>query len=163
MSIRSAPKPSIWLLHRCGVSESLIGDLIERHQLRRSRRWYWRQVLLTIVASSLQEIRAHKLLALRGVAVGMAVAWSVIQATSPARIWLWTSVWNWTVENDLDTVRLILFSPSRWILQFGVPGFALLFAGWMVARTHTPRGTAMALAFATMLELYYVTSMLWSY
>jgi hypothetical protein len=163
MSIRSAPTLSIWLLRRCGVSESLIGDLIERYQLRRSRSWYWRQVLLSIVATSLQEIRAHKLLALRGVAVGIAVAWFLIQVTAPARIWIWKWVWNWTVENDLDAVRLILFSPSRLILQFGVPGLALLIAGWVIARTHGPRGIALVVAFAATLELCYVASMAWSY
>jgi hypothetical protein len=50
--------------------ESLVGDLLEQYPRRRSAAWYWRQVITTIMVSGARDISAHKLLAVRAVAIG---------------------------------------------------------------------------------------------
>src|SRR2546425_2422723 len=53
-------------------NESLAGDLIEEYQRRRSRAWYWKQVVSAIALEAARDIRAHRLLALRAVVTGFA-------------------------------------------------------------------------------------------
>ena len=52
------------------TSEPLLGDLIEQYESGRSRRWYWRQVILALVISAGREARTRKLQAIRAVIVG---------------------------------------------------------------------------------------------
>jgi hypothetical protein len=69
-----APRVATWLAERFLTSprrESLIGDLVEQYREGRSATWYWGQVFRAIVVSMTEELAAHKLLALRAVAVGM--------------------------------------------------------------------------------------------
>src|SRR5258708_5043435 len=63
-----------WLLETFGserTREALSGDLIEQYRHGR-RLWYWRQVLAAIVASSMKDVRTHKLLAVRTGILGLA-------------------------------------------------------------------------------------------
>lgn len=53
MTLRTPPRLASWLLEHLGPRyqrESLAGDLFEEFQQRRSYAWYWRQVLIAIVA-----------------------------------------------------------------------------------------------------------------
>ena len=72
MSAAVPPKSATWLLRNLGSGphlDAIVGDLRELFQTHPSRSWFWRQVLLTIILSALEEIRAHKILALRALLV----------------------------------------------------------------------------------------------
>jgi uncharacterized membrane protein len=63
----------------CGPSrESLIGDLTEQYQLKRSATWYWRQTLMTVLVGAARDVRAHKLIAVRGVIIGWLFLWLLL-------------------------------------------------------------------------------------
>ena len=66
----SLPTKLLELLAPPRTSEALLGDLIEQYECGRSRRWYWRQVLLALVISAGREARTRKLEAIRAVIVG---------------------------------------------------------------------------------------------
>jgi hypothetical protein len=56
------------VVEKAGVTpkrEALIGDLIEQYRRRRSSAWNWRQGLAAISVTAYQDIRDHKLLAVR--------------------------------------------------------------------------------------------------
>src|SRR4051812_18562581 len=82
------PRIATWLLKRLASGperESLIGDLIEQYQRGRSSVWYWRQVLIAIVAGATRDVRDHKVLALRALAIGWGALLflSLVSATLP--------------------------------------------------------------------------------
>jgi hypothetical protein len=57
------PPLATWLLNQALSSpmrESVLGDLIEQYQRGRSRFWFWRQVLMTLLAESWNDIRDHQ-------------------------------------------------------------------------------------------------------
>ena len=59
-----------WLLERAGIEAALAGDLAEHTADGASTLWYWRQVMLSILAVWIGTIRAHKWLAVRAVVTG---------------------------------------------------------------------------------------------
>jgi hypothetical protein len=70
------PTLATWLVKRFGVAvctDPLIGDLLEEFIRGRSRLWYWKQALRAIVIGVYQDIRTHKLLAIRGALTGFMV------------------------------------------------------------------------------------------
>src|SRR5579871_4610102 len=76
-SMRSAKPPALatWLLEHFGpasTNDPIAGDLIEAYQHRRSRAWYWKEVLAAIAVGVYHEIIAHPFLALRSLSVGWA-------------------------------------------------------------------------------------------
>lgn len=71
-----APRVATWLADRFLTSrtrESLIGDLMEQYREGRSASWYRGQVLRAIGASTVEELAAHKHLALRALGIGLAL------------------------------------------------------------------------------------------
>ena len=72
MNASQPPRLAVWLLERCGGSESLVGDLVERYRRGKSAAWLWRQVLAASMGGVARDIRACKLLAVRGVILGLA-------------------------------------------------------------------------------------------
>src|SRR5437773_2937636 len=75
MRTSQPPRVATWLVYRLASGpkrESLIGDLIEQHHRGRSAVWYWGQVLSAILAGAARDARAHKMLTIRGVIVGLA-------------------------------------------------------------------------------------------
>jgi hypothetical protein len=126
------PPLATWLLQRLQVNESVTGDLIERHQRKRSSLWYWRQTTVAIIAEATQDARRNKLLAVRAILVGFAVlalfdagARPLLNARSVGAIW----------------IHGHLFALDQWVVQpmwiVGLPiGGGL--AGFVVARFHRP-------------------------
>jgi len=48
MNRRHPPRLAIWLVQRFGVTDGLVGDLIEQYERRGSSTWLWRQALIAI-------------------------------------------------------------------------------------------------------------------
>jgi hypothetical protein len=128
--------------------EPLIGDLLEEYRGGRSSLWYWRQVLIVIMLSTYREIRAHKSLAIRALAVTFFVYH-----------FLWLVVVRMAL-NEIQRAVFWMFAGPR-----GLPGWppyyddfhrvlltlAGVATGWIVAKLHRQRGTAMVLLCATAL------------
>jgi hypothetical protein len=67
------PRLALWLLERFGestVNPALVGDLNEQFQQHGSSFQYWRQTLAALLWGMLEDLRAHKLLAIRTVLTG---------------------------------------------------------------------------------------------
>jgi hypothetical protein len=67
------PALATWVLEHSTADEALAGDLLEEFQARGSASWYWRQVLMAVVAGTVSDVRRHSLLALRAILM----TWSV--------------------------------------------------------------------------------------
>ena len=99
MRDRQPPRVATWLLLRfvsASTRDALLGDLHERFGDGRSRWWYWRQVLTTVVMLTLREIRNHKVLT----AGTVAFVWSMEIAWVLGTWWLYlTATQRWPMLN----------------------------------------------------------------
>jgi hypothetical protein len=154
MNASHPPGLATWLLKRFiggNRRESLIGDLIEQYQSRRSRVWYWRQAVVAIVSTVAHDVSDQRALTARAAAIGIAVyllmaiplnlvsRWAANPLALPI---VWTN--NWLLAHDHDFLRVVLFR----VLWFGLPGnllvyLACAFTGMVVAWTHRLHQTAM--------------------
>jgi len=143
-----------WLLRHFGSSpnnDSIIGDLNERYRQGHSRMWYWRQTTAGIGATFCEQVWSHKLLTVRAMAIGWAVAilsrhgfnltW---EALSALRSWsrFWRHEWI-TVAVQVPEVVL-----------------AGVLAGWLVAKLHHRHQKAMVLACAAYIAALHVVWLL---
>ena len=103
------------------TSEALLGDLIEQYESGRSRRWYWRQVILALVISAGGEARTRKLQAIRAVIVGYLCGASLCYFT--------TSVAGKFVGPYTVVGAYLLFLPLAFI--------SAAISGWILSRTHS--------------------------
>jgi hypothetical protein len=144
MNASQPPRLATWLLNRLaspGNRESLIGDLVEQYQQRRSSVWYWRQVLLALVVGCVQDVRDHRLLAARALAIG----WLLYGLFSFPVTWL-SGVIRFRLEDWLAYTGHYSFWGVFWSGQ--LPGHVLVYigcamSGWIVARLHPARSAAM--------------------
>lgn len=162
-----APGVATWLAERFLTAprrESLIGDLVEQYREGRSATWYWGQVLRAIVLSLTEELAAHKLLALRAVAIGLATTYvlqigPVLWVGVPAEDWVMRKVVNCDATGGG-------FWCQFWVNQFSfelVLYAACALTGWIVARLHRPHGVAAVCAFTVAFLVWeYVTMALFS-
>ena len=150
MTHQRPPRIATWLLdhlvsgrHR----ESLIGDLDEQFARRRSPLWFWKQALTTIALTGSQEVRAHKFLALRGLALSVAVFYFVRIPTS-------------TLGQELD--RLLLVRTPQWVAQYRVHELVWMILtfgsyvviGWIIANVDPQRRVTSVLVFLAYLSLF---------
>ena len=98
-------------------AEALAGDLIEQYRQGRSGAWFWRQVLVAILAGVMRSVRDHKLQAAGAAAVGLA-----FYLLSPFPI-IWLA--RWLANEGL----LRFFWSSIWLTYT-----ACAVSGWIVAR-----------------------------
>ena len=144
MTIKQPPGLGTWLALRLVSGprrESLVGDLIEQYRQGRSVVWYWRQVLMAILASAASDVGAHKLLALRALTIG----WALYVLFSGPVNWL---------------LRIVRVSIDGWLASSGhysswnvfwahhlsadvLISIACAVSGWMVARLHPMQAAAM--------------------
>ena len=147
-------------MHRLGVEEVVIGDLLEKRAAGGSAVWLWWQVLGAIATTNASTIWRHKLLSLRAIAVGGAALWVMRMATVDT-VQSWSGVFGVTVGNYLLETR---HDSLRWVFLtyhlHGLPrvlwsciGFAL--TGWIVGRTHREQKAAMVSLVAVVLALHY--------
>lgn len=161
MTYSKPPVSATWLLERCSVRESVIGDLVERYQRRPSRIWYWRQVLFAIVTDTVAQVLEHKRLVVRGIGSGMTLLWLLGWVTNPLSIAFGKFVWNWSVETDVVWLRGWL--QSGWPLSSLQTSLVWSLAGWVVARAHRPCSMAVVFALMTAHVLLYFSYNGWLY
>ncbi len=154
MSARQPPRFATWLaLHLLSGRrrDSLVGDLLERYGERPSNGWYWRQVLLAIVASATRDVAEHKVLALRALLVGWTLyyvsAEIVIRVLPTVRTWVghWTPASFWA-----DHIPFSLLVDS-----------ACAMSGWLVARLHRRTAVGMVSLFAGSVFLLVYGTIVW--
>ena len=162
-----APRVATWLAERFLTSprrESLIGDLVEQYREGRSAAWYWGQVLRAIVVSIREELAAHKVLALRAVAVGMVTTYLLQIGPVP---WVGVRAEDWVIRT---VVNCDATGGGFWcqtlVNQFSfelVLYAACALTGWIVARLHRPHGVAALCVFIVAFLLWeFVTMALFS-
>jgi len=155
MSIAEPPRLSTWLLERLAPRhrrESLVGDLREQVHAGRSAWWYRRQVFGTILVGLAADIAAHKLLAVRALAIGWSAMYLLYQVVGPliqqTRMTLF-SRWGSTLWGDSEILRQL------WV-YYGLPFqlvvcLILVAIGWMVAALHRRRLPGIVIVFAATL------------
>lgn len=159
------PQPPVlatWLYERLASSptrDALAGDLVEQYAAGRSRAWFWRQVLTAIIVDVATHLRAHPLLALRGLAVGWAVLLAlrlcagrpIFAATRNLRDaltdWAFFSM-NWSsTAGSIAVAQLVQlpFSVTLWAIA--------IIAGWSVGRLHRRQQAPIVLLFTLSVAL----------
>lgn len=146
-----------WILENIrfeNSSEAMIGDLLETFRTQtRSRAWYRRQVLMTVVSGFLSELRNHWVLALRAVGIGLEVSYLAHMLGHE---------FFFRLHNLLAPV----ISPNAaWII---VSVFCGLVSGWVVGLFHRRHQNAMLLVFVGSLLIwesvarFYISSFVFS-
>lgn len=151
MTFRPPPRSATWLLERFGCGsrlEPLIGDLAEQFDAGRSRSWYWRQAMGTLVVDFLRGLRACAPSFIVAVLVGCALTWLWQRGSSYALRPLYAdlsavSLHPWTAEALLRLAAMQMEAAL---------GCALLFVTvWVVTRIHRAHPRAVLLAFVAAL------------
>ena len=151
--MRSLQPPSVptWLLNRFGDrNDTLTGDLIEEYSQGRSVAWYWRQVLVAIVMDFGKEVCAHKVLALRAIAVGWAALYVLLRLVENP--W-WPFYYRKLLPRGLNP------SPFWWHHYYLYPTLLIpcIFggaSGWIVGRCHRAHREAMVLTYLVSVQLW---------
>ncbi len=86
------------LFQHLSVDVALAGDILEEYERGHARIWYATQVVAALGVSLSGALRAHKLLALRAISIGLAAEWafSVIG---------WNLVYPWIHGRLMTSVR----------------------------------------------------------
>ena len=139
------------LLDRFGPQDDGIeGDLAEEWQAGRSALWYWSQAIAAIVAGAADDIRRHKLLALRATAIGLLASWVFSRVIGRPLNRFFN---GWVLDQFIFTLGSHPFVMLWATNLFVWPGIITvsLMSGWIVARLH--RGHAGVL-FAFVLVMF---------
>jgi hypothetical protein len=121
--MRSSRATTVWIFERLGLDVALAGDLLEERARGRSAIWYWRQVLIAIWIDIWVAIRDHKVLAVRAVAMGVAINY------------LFNFLW-WRYLYPLLSPMLSMVTVEGWGIQMVMMLLMQAAVGWVVARTH---------------------------
>ena len=155
MTAQQPPRVATWLAQRLlsgPRSESLLGDLIEQYRQGRSWIWYWRQVLAAILVGTVDDLAAHKALALRTLTLG----WTLYYLFSFPVTWAGGFAEDWLSQN------VILCAPGSFWCQFWRNQFsvelmiyvAAAVSGGIVARLHRKYWVAMLSLYAASVLLF---------
>lgn len=156
MTGKHPPSLATWLADHLisgARRDALLGDLLEGYAARPSSAWYWRQVLLAIVASALHDIVDDKLLALRALLVG----WAVYFLCAEVVIWAFPTFRSW--------VALWIADPfwSDQMASHVLVYVACAINGWLVAQLHRRRALVMVSLFALSVFLVDYGMMVWMF
>jgi hypothetical protein len=136
-------------------TETLVGDLHEQYQRGRSRGWYWRQVIEALVLSLARDLRSHKLLTVRALALGWAMLtfgqYFVLRPLSRIDRWLFMTglVSHYVPWDDL----VVAVFDALLVTLVGAV------SGWTVARAH--RACSGSIAFALSVAAYMAVALGW--
>src|SRR5262245_4109546 len=147
-----------WVLNHFGSSpnnDAIIGDLNEKYQAEQSHFWYWRQVIVAILAGLWNEVTTHKLLAIRGIVNGWLALLFLMRLLEPFYLSLHR---NEYIRIFYERIPVNLFAASAWSSYVGwVQPFDWVLvslvcvvsacSGSVVALLHRKRSRAMLLAF----------------
>jgi hypothetical protein len=117
--MRHPPAFGNWLLEQLASQEPLVGDLTEEYARGRSRAWYWKELLVAVLVGGFEDIREHKLVTLRAVAVGWAFLIFWIGAFN-------LTDWWQTIKSSHDGVA-----------YWAIPAVGFIANGWVVGRFHS--------------------------
>ena len=140
MSSAHPPKVARWILSHFGCSPNnpaVIGDLDERFNNGRPARWYWQQVVVTVVVSFFTVAWNHKFRATIAVLTGW-IALQVISSLLDSFVPFTSPFW---------LLPLPLKYPDGWMILLTWATFAA--TGWIVARTQRSHRLPMVLIYAT--------------
>jgi hypothetical protein len=131
-------------------TETLVGDLHEQYQRGRSRGWYWRQVIEVFVLSLARDLRSHKLLTLRALALG----WAMLMLCNRFVLQPLSRIDRWLFQTGLishyvawDGLVLAVFDALLVALVGAV-------CGWVVGWAHRACSAPIAFAFALSVGVY---------
>jgi len=141
------PRLAVWLLERCGGSESLVGDLVERYRRGQSAAWLWRQVVTAAMVGAATDIRSHKLLAMRGVFAGMAFLF-LFQRFIQAPL---SHLDDWLFVTGLADVRSAWPNHRFLMMALGCVGGTC--CGWTVVRWHRTSTVFLFVAFLMLFDV----------
>ena len=138
-----------WLL--CD-NPSLIGDLLEERSAGRSRRWYYRQIIVGIARSMVTGVRRHPVLIVRAVVIAACSYLLLASATAIGAGFLYGYFfspveWSRMIPDDSWSAIPMVVIPS-------------VLTGWLVARTNR---RAVQAAIATILLLWAVAATPWDW
>jgi hypothetical protein len=145
-------------LFPCHDIDALLGDIAEERP-RRSRFWYWCQLLAIVVVASWRDIRAHPLIALRAIVTGFATltVWFgvalaigyVLRVFSNGGYYFggyWLTLPHFTDRWPYDPLAVITTNALGFFLS-----------GWTIVRLHRAHGIAMVISFLIMATLLALT------
>jgi hypothetical protein len=145
---RSQPPPlAAWLLQRLASGsdgDAIAGDLHEQFADGRSRSWYWRQTLAAILVAAARDVREHKLLTLRALAIVWAalIPWMLFTLA----LYRWVNlhwVFPWINRNEYPIRFAFWETTGLPVTMMWCLGAAII--GWMAVRLHPRHRTAAAL------------------
>ena len=164
MSTLQPPRLASWLLQHLAPGphpESLLGDLIEQYRDGRSAAWYWRQTLTAILVGVTRDIRTHKLLAIRAVAVGWVLyvvsSFPVNLLSGTIRVW----TVGWLVDTGHYSFGWLFW--SRRLTDTLLVFTACAISGWLVARLHRSHPAAMVFLYGASVLLFEYGVIFWEF
>jgi hypothetical protein len=143
MNVSQPSRLATWLLQRWGSGpkpEALTGDLIEQYQRGRSHAWYWRQVLRAILVGAIQDLRDHKLVAVRSLAICWTALFFLSSFTEALRRWQFD--WTQTPWRSEILRQMWVYYRAPWAI-ITCAGCAVI--GWMIVRLHRRNSAAMVI------------------
>jgi len=134
--------------------DALLGDIAEESR-RRSRLWFFMQLVAAVVVGSWRDVRTHRLLALRAVATGLAALaiYFTIAAMTANAMWVFSNGGYMIGGYWLTLPRGPLPSPYGELAVLAVNSLGFGFSGWAVVRFHRAHGVAMAMPFLAIIML----------
>jgi hypothetical protein len=135
--------------------DALLGDIAEE-ATRRSRRWYWAQLLAVVVVASWRDARRHPWLALRAVATGIATLNLYFGAVMLfGRVVRVLTNGGYYLAGHWLTLPHPLGPPPPYdtLAALVINALGFLASGWAVVRLHRRHGIAMAIPFAVLTTL----------
>jgi hypothetical protein len=154
--LTETPRLATWLLQRFGVSESVVGDLVERFQTKPSVVWFWRQSLTAVRIRIVADINTHRLSAIGAIVAGCTINWVLLFVLrTPVRTlgnMTGRPLWNWTIENGFDGLRALWFGYGGHgripVLVYVTLCIASAVTGWTVSVLHRSVAAVMVTAYA---------------
>jgi len=130
--------------------DALLGDIVEESR-RRSRLWYWAQIIAVLVVASWKDVRAHKWLAARAIAIGLA-SLTVLSFGHSMLTETLTVLSNGGYMLGGHWITLPFRWPPRQFFAYVgtldlMTATSLAASGWVVGRLHRGHGVTMVLAY----------------
>ena len=135
--------------------DALLGDIVEEAP-RRSRLWYWSQLLAIVVVASWHDTRKHPWLALRAIATGgvaLTLYFGGVQLIGRVIVVLTNGGYyvagHWLRLSNPPGPP----PPYDKVAVLAINALGFLLSGWAVVRLHRAHGIAMAVPFLIMTTL----------